>query len=169
MEEPQSEPINAVGLTVKEVNGVYVVSSAEVAPMVDKDHRELLRSIRTYIGYLDGAKLHSENFFIKSTYINSRNQEQPCFLLTKKGCDMVANKMTGEKGVIFTATYINKFYEMEEALKNQTANVQLSMPELLRQLADKMEESLAVTNCYICVTNCYIQRDYRISKSTSSI
>lgn len=30
---------------------------------------------------------------------------------------MVANKMTGEKGVLFTATYIDKFYEMEHRLK----------------------------------------------------
>lgn len=30
---------------------------------------------------------------------------------------MIANKMTGEKGVLFTASYINKFYEMEQLTK----------------------------------------------------
>ena len=34
---------------------------------------------------------------------------------------MVANKMTGEKGVLFTATDIDKFYEMEHRLKSGTA------------------------------------------------
>jgi len=43
--------------------------------------------------------LDSASFFIESSYLNENNQTYPCYLLTKKGCDMVANKMTGEKGV----------------------------------------------------------------------
>jgi hypothetical protein len=31
------------------------------------------------------------------------------------GCEMVANKLTGEKGVLFTAAYIMRFNEMEAA------------------------------------------------------
>lgn len=34
---------------------------------------------------------------------------------------MVANKMTGEKGILFTATYVDKFYEMEHQLVNENA------------------------------------------------
>lgn len=43
------------------------------------------------------------DFFIPNTYQDSTGRMLPCYLLTKKGCDMVANKMTGEKGVLFTA------------------------------------------------------------------
>lgn len=32
---------------------------------------------------------------------------------------MVANKMTGPKGVIFTAKYIDRFHEYEDRLKAQ--------------------------------------------------
>lgn len=35
-------------------------------------------------------------------------------MLTKKGCEMVANKLTGEKGVIFTAMYVEAFNKMEQ-------------------------------------------------------
>ena len=35
-------------------------------------------------------------------------------MLTKKGCEMVANKTTGEKGVIFTAMYVEAFNDMEQ-------------------------------------------------------
>ncbi|HUX79106.1 MAG TPA: phage antirepressor KilAC domain-containing protein, partial [Alphaproteobacteria bacterium] len=56
--------------------------------------------------------------FIKSSYkVDGNNKTYPCYLLTRKGCDMVANKMTGEKGVLFTATYVTKFEEMENSLK----------------------------------------------------
>jgi phage regulator Rha-like protein len=68
--------------------------------MTDKNHKELLRDIRNYIETLDkteSADLRSHNFFIPSTYTTEGNfKEYPCYLLTRKGCDMVANKMTGE-------------------------------------------------------------------------
>lgn len=61
--------------------------------MVGKDHKNLIRDIRGYIEILQGSKLSSENFFIESDYLNSRNQKQPCYLLTKQGCDMIAHKL----------------------------------------------------------------------------
>jgi hypothetical protein len=48
--------------------------------------------------------------------MDTQNQSRPCYLLTRKGCDLVANKMTGEKGVLFTATYVTRFEEMEKVL-----------------------------------------------------
>ena len=39
----------------------------------------------------------------------------PCYLLSKMGCEMVANKLTGEKGILFTAAYVKRFNEMEAA------------------------------------------------------
>ena len=59
------------------------------------------------------------NFFIEHTYKTKQNKELPCYLLTRKGCDTVANKMTGAKGVLFTATYVTRFEEMENQLKSQ--------------------------------------------------
>lgn len=38
----------------------------------------------------------------------------PCFMVTKKGCEFIAHKLTGQKGTEFTARYINRFHEMEE-------------------------------------------------------
>lgn len=93
------------------------IDSREVAEMVDMEHKNLLSKIRKYIEILDGSKLSSHQFFVPSTYVNNQNKEQPCYLLTKKGCEMVANKLTGEKGVIFTAKYVNRFEEMEKQIK----------------------------------------------------
>ncbi|WP_207652687.1 Rha family transcriptional regulator [Desulfosporosinus sp. FKA] len=105
-------------LKVINQNGLFVIDSREVAEMTGKDHKNLLRDIKGYVEILDSpsSKLSSANFFIPSTYLDAQNQERPCYLLTRKGCDMVANKMTGEKGVLFTAAYVTKFEEMEKQL-----------------------------------------------------
>ena len=95
---------------------VLTLDSREVAEMVGKEHNKLLRDIRTYIEYLGEAKIGQSDFFIESTYVNSQNKVQPNYQVTKKGCEFIAHKLTGQKGTVFTATYINRFHEMEAAL-----------------------------------------------------
>lgn len=105
-------------LTIKSVNGQLVTDSREVAKMIGKRHSDLIRSIDSYNKILLNAKVRSVNFFIESTYKDASGKENKHYLLTRKGCDMVANKMTGEKGVLFTATYVTRFEEMEQQLSN---------------------------------------------------
>ena len=100
-------------------NGVEVVDSREVAEMIGKEHRNLIRDIRGYVEIIENStelKIEPSDFFIQNTYMDSTGRTLPCYLLTKKGCDMVANKMTGEKGVLFTAAYVTAFEEMREKL-----------------------------------------------------
>lgn len=94
------------------------IDSRVVAQMVEKEHKNLLQDIRNYISYLEDdreLKIQPSDFFIESTYFSTQNKEQPCYLITKQGCEMVANKLTGKKGVLFTARYVKKFNEMEAA------------------------------------------------------
>lgn len=129
-------------LTILNHNGELVTDSREVAVMVEKEHKHLLESIRGYIKHLTSGNFGPLDFFIESSYTDAKGETRPCFLLTRKGCDMVANKMTGEKGVIFTATYVTRFEEMEKSLKNQVDTNQLS-PELqaFKQIFDSMAKS----------------------------
>ncbi|MET3657887.1 MULTISPECIES: Rha family transcriptional regulator [Sporosarcina] len=102
-------------LKVVSINGQLVTDSREVARMVDREHNALMKSIRSYVEYLgQGGFAHTE-FFIESEYEDTQMKKRPSFLITKKGCDMVANKMTGEKGVLFTAAYVTRFEELEKA------------------------------------------------------
>lgn len=64
------------------------------------------------------SKFGLSDFFIPHTYKDSTGRTLPCYFLTKKGCDMVANKMTGEKGVLFTAAYVTAFEAMRQHIKN---------------------------------------------------
>ena len=90
------------------------INSIEVAEMTGKAHKNLVRDIKKYSDILTSSKLSPLDFFIESTYVDAKGEERVCYELTRKGCEMVANKMTGEKGVLFTAAYVTKFEEMEK-------------------------------------------------------
>lgn len=95
----------------------HVLDSREVAEMVGMRHADLMRSIDRYIDVMGkNAKLRSSNFFIERTYKQAGNgKEVKRYDITKKGCEMVANKLTGEKGILFTAEYVERFNQMEQA------------------------------------------------------
>ena len=54
---------------------------------------------------------------------------------------MVANKMTGEKGVLFTAAYVSAFEKMREKMEYVLPK---DYPSALRALADVEEKRLAL-------------------------
>lgn len=92
------------------------ISSLEVADMIGKDHKNLIRDIRTYCDGISQLSFEPSDYFIESTYKNGRGKEYPCYNVTKKGCEFVAHKLKGIKGTEFTVKYINKFHEMEQII-----------------------------------------------------
>ncbi len=123
------------------------IDSREVATIVGKEHRKLLRDIRIYIEQLNQSNIGLVDFFIESTYIDGKGESRPCYMVTKKGCEFIAHKLTGIKGTKFTATYINRFHEMENALEMQATPVALqqfmeNQKNLLEELV-KMNHSMS--------------------------
>lgn len=94
------------------------LDSREVAEMTGKQHKNLLADIRGYVDELGKLKIQPTDFFQESTYRTTQNKEMPCYLVTKKGCEFIAHKLTGIKGTEFTAKYINRFHQMEEVIQN---------------------------------------------------
>lgn len=129
-------------LTVINHNGIEVVDSREVAEMTGKPHNDLMKSIRNYREALIAGDFSLNDFFIESNYKDSIGRTLPCYLLTKKGCDMVANKMTGEKGVLFTAAYVTAFEKMREALTNTKPMTQAELILAQSQLMVEQERRL---------------------------
>lgn len=105
------------------------ITSLEVAEMIGKEHNKLLRDIRGYIEQLSLSNIGQSEFFTESKYMNERGKEYPCFNVTKKGCEFIANKLTGVKGTAFTARYINRFHEMEDDIRQIK---RLSPEEIMR-------------------------------------
>lgn len=94
------------------------LTSMEVAEMVGKTHANLLKDIRRYCKQLGEVNIHFSDFFKENTYCTEQKKNCPCYDITKKGCEFIAHKLTGVKGTAFTAQYINRFHDMEQALKN---------------------------------------------------
>lgn len=93
------------------------LDSREVAEMVGMRHDHLIRNIDHYIDVMSqNPKLGADDFFIKQTYTAGTGKQYKRYDITKKGCEMVANKLTGEKGILFTAEYVERFNKMEEAV-----------------------------------------------------
>lgn len=127
-------------------NNERTITSLEVAEMVEKQHKELLRDIRTYIEYLKQAneemeelgerKIALTDFFIESNYLSEQNKILPCYDITRKGCEYIATKLTGVKGAVFTAKFINRFHDMEEQIKSN------ALPMTYRDAVAQLLESL---------------------------
>lgn len=97
---------------------LLTIDSREVARMMEKRHDHLIRDVDTYCEYLAAPKIGVSEFWQTSSYKDTTGRKCKCYLITKKGCEFLAHKMTGRKGAIFTAIYINRFHRMEEALKH---------------------------------------------------
>lgn len=106
-------------METKRIGSEQTISSLEVAEMVEKEHNKLLRDIRRYSDQLAETKIGQSDFWEESTYKDANGRERSCYLITKKGCEFIAHKVTGARGTRFTALYINRFHEMEDALMEQ--------------------------------------------------
>lgn len=95
------------------------LDSREVAEMIEKAHCELLKDMRRYASQFNEGNLPYVEFFAESTYKDAKGEIRPCYRITKKGCEFIAHKLTGTKGTIFTARYINRFHEMEDEIKEK--------------------------------------------------
>ena len=124
-------------LTIIHKNGRAYVDSRDVAGAIGKRHDHLLRDIGKYRTIMLGPtapNFGASDFFLESSYVDNSGRTLPCYLLSKMGCELVANKLTGEKGVLFTAAYVAKFNIMEAdeigRLKNECAQLEARLAGL---------------------------------------
>lgn len=106
--------------------GQSVLDSRDVAEMIGKRHDHLIRDIDSYVKDVDQnpilgngytSTITSNEFFIPSTYNLKNGRQYRNYLLTQKGCEFVANKMTGKKGNQFTAQYVSLFNSMKQEIQ----------------------------------------------------
>ncbi|HBG1959208.1 TPA: phage antirepressor KilAC domain-containing protein [Clostridioides difficile] len=129
-----------------QLNNKNTITTLEIADMLEIRHWEVLRKLegtektKGIIDILNDNNFVVVDYFIKSTYLDSKNESRPCYNVTKLGCDFLANKFTGEKGIIFTAKYVRRFNEMERVLKEQQPKLPTTYKEALQQLLIEVEE-----------------------------
>lgn len=119
------------------------ISSLEIAEMMGVRHSDIIRRlegrdskgkhIKGIIEILAERQMALSDFFIPSTYQDSSGKENKCYKCTRMGCEFLANKFTGEKGIIFTARYVKRFHEMEQTISQQKAILQKQEKKKLSQ------------------------------------
>lgn len=137
--EPAREVIPA-SLTVFQHQGQLVADSRDVAELIGRPHYIVLRTIRTMYKHLGDNNFVCSDYFIEAAYISEQGKEQPCYYCTEMGCDMVANKMTGERGTVFTARYVQAFHLMKEELTRRRELRTIGKP-IRRSLTDALRDS----------------------------
>ena len=118
------------------------ISSREVAEMMDYNHKDILRKIDNLNKELGVAQISSTQYWIESTYVHEQNKmTYREYQVTKKGCELIAHKTEGQKGVLFTVRYMDKFEEMEKKLQKQLPGTYI---EALEQLLASEKEKARV-------------------------
>lgn len=123
------------------------LTTLEVAEMMEVSHNDVLRKLdgrkdrKGYVQILTESQMAVSDYFIPSTYRDASGKENKCYEVTRMGCDFLANKSTGEKGVLFTARYVKRFNEMENQ-KNQTPLTEHpgEVANLLKILSNRMDK-----------------------------
>ncbi|MBS6502585.1 MAG: Rha family transcriptional regulator [Clostridium sp.] len=143
-------------------NNELTIDSREIAEMLGKEHSELLKEIEGrkdnknvgIIPTLEKGNFHLSNYFIQSTY-KAGTREYKCYLVTKLGCELLGNKQQGEKGILFTAKYVERFNVMERTIKENSI---LIVNKEIEELKDTVNELKKATE--------EVKKDYKPSHKT---
>ena len=94
------------------------VDSLYVAQFFEKEHKNVLRDIARLTDSTSGlSKEFARLNFEPSSYTNSQNKKQPCYMMTRDGFTMLVMGYTGQKAMRFKELYIRRFNEMEQFIK----------------------------------------------------
>jgi len=124
-----------VDLGVNAHDGSVIVSSRYIAQVFSKEHKDVLRAIQN----CSCSEEFGRRNFKQSSYKNEQNKKQPEVLLTKDGFTFIVMGFTGKKAAQFKEAYINRFNEMEKALKDLNI-ARLEYPELTDAIKSMHDE-----------------------------
>ena len=124
---------------VKNVNGIMVADSLQVADSFGKQHSHVLRAIESLITSLstEEAAVNDEewmykkiagnsqsnfglagNYFIPDTYADKQGKERKHYWLTRDGFSLLVMGFTGPAALHWKLLYIEAFNKMEQALRS---------------------------------------------------
>lgn len=122
-------------INIENQEGQAVVSSREVAVNFEKEHKNVLRDIRSLIELAKNSQSSKlSHHFVESKFFESKYESSGCFykeyLMNRDGFTLLAMGFTGQKALEWKLKYIEAFNRMEEALK-QEKYPQLSAMEMM--------------------------------------
>jgi very-short-patch-repair endonuclease len=96
------------------VNDEITISSVNISKMIGTKNTYILRDIRNYILKISNIKIAIvDDYFIESTYVNSQNKVQPCYLATLKGVKFILDNKRKHKNIYPLLQWYNKNKESD--------------------------------------------------------
>ena len=107
-------------------SGAYVKSN-DIAKIFEKQHKHILEKIRELKKSLeaDFSTSRIREYFIDSSYIDSRGKENPRYNLTRKGFDLVVLSLNGGKALKYKVWYIDEFHKKTNIIQKDKALAKL--------------------------------------------
>lgn len=104
------------------------MSSLQIAEITEKRHDAVLRDIRNLLE--QGVGAHN---FVESSYNSSQNKELPCYILTKKGCLILASGYNA----LLRERIINRWEQLEIQHRNGGFQIPQTLSEALMLAAEQ--------------------------------
>lgn len=145
------------------IDGRPVVSSLIVAEHFAKNHRDVLRGIRSVTSDLPPA--FNERNFAPVEYHDPKGETRPAYNLTRDGFTLLAMGFTGKKALAWKLRYIEAFNAMEaelaarrdadtaddvflRRLSRLSADVRTGLMRLAQRIEGRGAQFEAVMRCY---------------------
>ena len=110
--------------------GTPVTDSVKVARVFEKQHKNVMKSIRNILG--SAQNLANQKWFAETTYTDAQGKRQPMFLMNRDGFSLLTMSLTGEKAMAFKVAFIDQFNRMEASIK-QVAPAAPAIPQTFAQ------------------------------------
>lgn len=118
---------------------VPAVTSLQVAESFGKQHRNVLADIRKILD-TDEDGFGALNFQL-SSYLSEQNKEMPMYVMSKDGFVLLVMGYNGPEAMRMKKTYIARFNEMEEQIK-QAMQLPSNYLDALKALVASEEEKM---------------------------
>ena len=125
----------------REQKNFKTISSREVAEMMGVvRHSDMLEKIDRIDEILQNGNIRSDDYWFQGSYIAGTGKSYREYQVTKKGCELIAHKTEGEKGVLFTVKYMERFEQLEQEVKQPRKLSALEQIQLIAQGTMELEE-----------------------------
>lgn len=106
------------------------ISSREVAEMMGKEHKNVLKKIDDLNKDLIGLNFSQSKYWVEGSYVDENNRTYREYQVTELGCELIAHKTIGKEGTAFTIKYMDRFHKMKDYITKEQYIVNKPKEEL---------------------------------------
>ena len=118
-------------------NGEPVASSRDVAKRFGKEHKDVLRAIKS----ITAQNCAVTQMFYQSEYTAGTGKKYPMYLMNRDGFSLLAMGFTGKEAVQWKLKYIEAFNQMEKQLAEQHKSQQAVQDANIQKAIDRVIEA----------------------------